>query len=558
MTIRKILAGALCAAALGGAAHHAIAEESHDSLLGRNLTVFNTIVTELENNYVDTIPVGESFERAIYAYMSTLDPYTEYFAPDDKETLKQMTTGTSFGGIGTYLLERDSSTYLSMPMEDSPSSRAGLKAGDRIMRIDSVDASRMGSSDVTKILRGTPGTPVHLELLRPYATDSIISVTIEREKVQQPSVVYSGVVGNAGYISLTQFIEKTPQEVREALEQFKSNPDVKYIVLDLRGNGGGLVDRAVEVASNFLPKGTEVVRTRGRDVSSEKIYKTQRSPLFPDIPLFVLTDGGTASAAEIVAGAMQDLDRAVLIGSRSFGKGLVQGTRQMPFDGMLKVTVAKYYLPSGRMIQALDYAHRLPDGTVPRTPDSLANVFKTRNGREVRDGGGLKPDIEVEWGKGSRLLYNAIQDFWIFDFATKYAAEHPTVPSPEDFTVTDEIYADFKKSIDPERFKYDKVCEEMVKQLRTTAEDEGYMTDETSRVFEEMSRLLTHNLDKDLDNSRKDISGYLADEIMARYYFEKGKVRNRLNYDPAMEKVKEIMADPSRYRELLKNPSQKK
>lgn len=554
MKYSKIIAGAMGAlmAGCGLWSAAASAKESHDAMLSRNLTVFNSLVKELESNYVDSVPVEESFKRAVYAYMSNLDPYTEYFAPDDKETLKMMTTGTSFGGIGTYLMERDSSTYLSRPMAGTPASRAGLKAGDRILRIDSIDVSRKGSSEVTKILRGTPGTQVTLLLERPYAKDSLLTVTIEREKVEQPSVPYYGVVDDAGYLALTQFVEKTPQEVREALESFKDNKDVKYIVLDLRGNGGGLVDRAVEVAANFLPKGTEVVRTRGREASSEKVYKTLRSPIFPDMPLFVLTDGGTASSAEIVAGAIQDLDRGVLIGSRSFGKGLVQGTRQLPYDGILKVTVAKYYLPSGRLIQALDYSRRNEDGSVSRTPDSLANVFRTLHGREVRDGGGLKPDVEVDWGTNSRILYNAVADHWIFDFATKYAAEHPQVPAPEEFEVTDEMYEEFKKSIDPARFKYDKVCEDLVKQLKEVAESEGYMNDETEAAFETMSRLLTHNLEKDLDKSRPEISKYIADEIMERYYFEPGRLRRNLNDDPAMAKVREIMATPDAYKKMLR------
>lgn len=552
MKYSKLLTGALGACIAGAILWPAAyAKESHDAMLSRNLTVFNTIVKELESNYVDSVPVEESFQRAIYGYMSNLDPYTEYFAPDDKETLKMMTTGTSFGGVGTYLLDRDSSTYISRPMADTPAARAGLRAGDRILRIDSVDASRMSSSDVTKILRGTPGTSVTLLLERPYAQDSLLTVTLEREKVEQPSVPYYGVVGDAGYVALTQFVEKTPQEVREALESFKGNPDVKYIVLDLRGNGGGLVDRAVEVAANFLPKGTEVVRTRGREASSEKVYKTLRSPIFPDIPLFVLTDGGTASSAEIVAGAMQDLDRGVLIGSRSFGKGLVQGTRQLPYDGILKVTVAKYYLPSGRLIQAVDYSRRNEDGSVSRTPDSLANVFHTLHGREVRDGGGLKPDIEVEWGKNSRILYNAVADHWVFDFATKYAAEHPQIAPPEEFEITDEIYEEFKKSIDPERFKYDKVCEDLVKQLKEVATSEGYMNEETEEAFATMGRLLTHNLDKDLDTSRPEISKYLADELMERYYYDAGRLRQNLRNDPAMAKVREIMAEPGAYKKML-------
>lgn len=555
MTHFKILAGALGAAVMAAAAWSATAKESHDAVLTKDLKVFNTIVAELENNYVDSIPVGDSFQRAIYGYLSTLDPYTEYYAPDDKETLKMMTTGTSFGGIGTYLLERDSSTYVSYPMEGTPAAKAGLRAGDRFMRVDSVDVSRMGSSGVTKILRGTPGTSVNITLLRPYTPDSIVNVTLERVKVEQPSVPYFGLTDDGlGYIYIDQFIDKTSGEVRTALDSLRKNPALKAVVLDLRGNGGGLVDQAVEVAGNFLPKGSEVVRTKGRETSSEKIYKTRRSPLMPDIPLFVLTDGGTASAAEIVAGAMQDLDRGVLIGSRSFGKGLVQGTRQLPFDGALKVTVAKYYLPSGRLIQALDYSRRNEDGTVARTPDSLANVFHTSKGREVRDGGGLKPDIEVSWGTNSRLLYNVVSGHYDFDFGTKYASEHPTIASPETFEVTDEIYEEFKKSIDPEKFKYDKVCEQLVSQLRDVAKTEGYMNDETSAQIDSLAKLLTHDLNRDLDTHREDISGYIAADLMRRYYYDRGRIIQDLRNDPAMTKVREVMKDPAEYRRLLSAP----
>lgn len=303
------------------------------------------------------------------------------------------------------------------------------------------------------MLRGRPNTPVTLTVQRPYAKDSILTFTLVRELLQQPSVPYYNVIGNTGYIQLTAFIDKSPAEVKTALESFKGDPRVKNIVIDLRGNGGGLVESAVEILGNFLPKGTEVVRTRGRDASSERIYKTTRSPLFPDIPLAVIIDGGTASASEILAGAVQDLDRGVLVGSRSFGKGLVQTTRQLPYSGLLKVTVAKYYTPSGRLIQALDYAHRNEDGSVSRIPDSLTHVYKTLHGRTIRDGGGLAPDSVIDWGKVNRLVYNVVRDNWSFDYATRYAAEHPQIAPADKFVVTDEIYSDFKQSIDPARLQ---------------------------------------------------------------------------------------------------------
>ncbi|MDE5644437.1 MAG: S41 family peptidase, partial [Muribaculaceae bacterium] len=432
---------------------YAAPQKSADAALARNLTTFNAIVKELQDNYVDSIAPDRAFDAAIDALLATIDPYTEYYPAEEQDALQKMTTG-EYGGIGSYLMDRDSSTDISAPMENSPAARAGIKAGDRILKVDSIDVSRKLSADVTKVLRGRPNTPVTMTLLRPYAEDSIITVSLVREMLQQPSVPYYTVVGNTGYILLTSFINKSPAEVKAALEEFKGDPRVKNIVLDLRGNGGGLVESAVDILSYFLPKGTEVVRTRGRDGAAERVYKTTRSPLFPDIPVAVLIDGATASASEILAGALQDLDRGVLVGSRSFGKGLVQTTRPLPFSGVLKVTVAKYYTPSGRLIQALDYAHRNEDGSVSRIPDSLTHEYKTLHGRTIRDGGGLVPDTVIDWGKVNRLVYNVVRDNWSFDYATRFAASHPEVAVPEQFVITDSMYADFKKSIDPARFKY--------------------------------------------------------------------------------------------------------
>ncbi len=525
---------------------------SHDAAVARKLNTFNALVKELELNYVDSIRTDEAFDAAIGAMLSTIDPYTEYYDSESRSDLMKMTTG-EYGGIGSIIMEREGSTYISEPMLGSPAARAGLKAGDHIIRVDSTDVSRMGSTEVTRRLRGVPGTNVQIEIVRPYAADSVMVVDIERGKLVQPSVPFYGTVngGRTGYLSLTSFIDKSPEEVRTALESFKADPKVENLILDLRGNGGGLVESAVDIVGYFVPKGTEVVRTRGRDAASEKIYKTTRTPILPDMPLAVLIDGGSASASEITAGALQDLDRAVLIGTRSFGKGLVQSTRPLPYDGLLKVTVAKYYIPSGRLIQALDYSRRNPDGSVAVTPDSLTNVYHTSRGREVRDGGGLKPEITVDWGKASRLLYNVVRDFWAFDFATRYASEHPTIPSPAEFEITDSIYADFKRSIDPDRFKYDKVCEEMVKQLRETAEVEGYMSDTTKALIDSLAVSLTHNLQHDLDVARPEVSEYLAEEIVTRYYFEPGKIENRLKTDVGVKRAVEVLSDRKEYDRLL-------
>ncbi|MDE6299959.1 MAG: S41 family peptidase [Muribaculaceae bacterium] len=527
--------------------------QSHDAAVARNLNTFNSIVKQLELRYVDTIRPNEAFEAAIGALLSTVDPYTTYYTADERAELTQMTTGQyDYGGIGSFIMERNGNSYISEPKEGAPAALAGLRGGDHIIRVDSVDTHNTSSADVTKLLRGVVGTPVTVTVSRPHVADSILTFNMVRARLSDPSVPYWGVVkGNTGYIRLTSFIASTGKEVSEALEAFKANPDVKQIVIDLRGNGGGLLEAAVEVLGNFLPKGTEVLRTKGRDPKNEKIYKTTRTPIFPDIPLAVLIDDTSASASEITAGALQDLDRAVLIGNRSYGKGLVQQTMNLPYDGLLKVTVAKYYIPSGRLIQALDYSHRNPDGSVARTPDSLTNVYHTLHGREVRDGGGLTPDIKIEPEQYSRLLYNLVRDFWIFDYATKYANTHPSIAPAGEFVITEEIFDDFKKSLNPEKINYDKVIEKMLGQLRSTVEEEGYMSDATKAAFETLTPLLAQNLEKDIEGHREEISEYLANEIVGRYYNTTGKFEHELTIDKGVKKAVEILSDRDALAKIL-------
>lgn len=525
--------------------------KNKDSELYRQLNTFNTIVRELETNYVDSIPSERVMGAAIRALLSEIDPYTEYYTADDVKAFKTETTG-EYAGIGSYIMQRDSAVYFSGPYEGSPAALAGLRSGDRILRVDTADVSRATSERVSSLLRGQPGTTVEIDVARPWAgPDSLLHFSIERRKLQLPSVPYHGVTrGDIGYIKLNSFMQTSADEVKKALEEFKADPRVKGVVLDLRGNGGGLVQSAVEIVGFFVPKGTEVLRTKGRTPSDTRVYRTTHQPLMPDMPLAILIDGASASASEITAGAMQDLDRAVLIGSRSFGKGLVQGTRSLPYDQMLKVTTAKYYIPSGRLIQALDYSRRNPDGTVAPTPDSLCNTFKTAHGREVKDGGGLKPDIDIDWGTPSRLVFNLVRDNWIFDYATRFAASHESIPSPQEFEITDSIYADFKASIDPKRLKYDKVCEEMLDALEKTARTEGYMNDSTQAQFAEMRKLLTHDLNRDLDTRRKDISSYLATEILGRYYYNRGEVIHDIKDDEALDKAASLLRDPAEMRKL--------
>ncbi len=393
---------------------------------------------------------------------------------------------------------------------------------------------------------------------RPYVTDSIKTFDITRRKIQLPAVPYYGVLkDNIGYIYLTSFTDKAASEVKDALVELKKNPNVKSIVLDLRGNRGGLLEAAVKIVGLFVPKNTEVLLTRGKGLLNEKVYKTTSAPVDTEIPLAVLIDGGSASSSEITAGALQDLDRAVIMGARSYGKGLVQTTRPLPYDGMLKVTIAKYYIPSGRLIQAIDYSHRNPDGSVARIPDSLTNVFTTIHGREVRDGGGITPDVKIDYGEVNRLTYNIVSDNWAFNYATKFAAEHPEIAAAEDFVITDSIFNDFKSFIDPDKFNYDKVCESMLAALKSTAEIEGYMNDSTKAEFAVLEGLLKHNLSHDLDNNREDIEGILAGEIVKRYYYQKGQVIETLKRDVTIDSAEVILNDKARYNAIL-SPATKK
>lgn len=519
--------------------------------INANLTIFNAVVKELQSNYVDTIDMEKSVQTAIGAMLNRLDPYTEYMPRKEQEDFRTLNSG-EYAGIGSYIMQRDGNVYISGPHEGSPAAQAGLRTGDLITMVDTVTVLGMTTEQVSNRLKGQRGTTVKVTVKRPYVQDSILTFEIVRDKIQIPSVPYSGVIGgDLGYIQLSQFSEKSADEVLDALDRLTGENNIKGLVLDLRDNGGGFLESAVKILGYFLPKGTEVLRTRGKGVMDERVYKTSDKPVAPQLPLVVLIDEGTASASEITAGALQDLDRAVILGSRSFGKGLVQTTRELPYEGLLKVTVARYYIPSGRLIQAIDYSHRNPDGTVARIPDSLTTAFTTAAGRIVRDGGGITPDIKVKYPEISRLTYNVVRDNWAFDFANKYYAAHPSIPAPGDFVITDSIYEDFKRFINPAKFNYDKVCETMLKNLREAAKIEGYMNDSLSAQIDRLEAMMKHPLDKDLDTHRDAITPYLEREIVNRYYYRPGEIQSFLRHDAAIDSAVTILQDPAEYHRLL-------
>lgn len=524
---------------------------SRKSRLMENMRLFSQVVKEVESNYVDTVNVDEAVKTAIAAMLRKLDPYTEYLAGEDQEEFKVLNQG-EYGGIGSYVMSRDGNVYISGPYKDSPAQKAGLRHGDMIMVVNGDTVTGMSVDQVTSRLKGPQGTNVVVTVKRPYTADSLLTVRMVREKITIPSVPYFGVVDhNIGYILLNGFSEKSADEVKTALETLIHRDKIKGLIFDLRDNGGGYLESAVKILGYFLPKGTEVLRTRGRNAESEKIYRTHSKPIAPDLPLVVLINGSTASSAEITAGALQDLDRAVIVGNRSFGKGLVQTSVDLPDNGLLKVTVSKYYLPSGRLIQSLDYSHRAADGTVNRIPDSLTTVFSTKIGREVRDGGGITPDSTITYPEVSRVAYNLVTENWIFDYANKYRANHPSMVSPREFVITDSIFDDFKASIDPEKFNHDNVCDLLLTRLRDAAKIEGYLTDSLNAQLDVVKQMLRLPLNEELDSNREMITPYLKREIADRYYSREGEIESVIDTDPGVIKAMAILTDPKQYSAIL-------
>ncbi len=556
----KYLAWACAALCL--AAPAALADDdkavNDDAAVARSLDIFNSLYKELNTFYVDTINAQKTIENAINAMLDDIDPYTEYIPAKEADDFMTISTG-EYGGIGSYIMERTMNgvkgVYISGPYEGSPAARAGIRTGDRIIMIDNDSTTGWTSDQVSKRLKGQANTRLTVQVVRPWEEDSVKTFNLTRETISVNPVPYYGVTrDNIGYIGLSTFNEKSAQQVRDALIELKKDPRVKNIVLDLRSNGGGIVEGAIQIVGCFVPKGTQVLVMRGRDKSSERTYKTTTDPVDTSIPLAVLIDGGSASASEITAGALQDLDRAVIIGSRSFGKGLVQSTRTLPYDGMLKVTIAKYYIPSGRLIQEVDYGNRNADGSYKKTSaaDSIAQIFHTAHGREVRGGGGITPDIKIEPRELKRIVYNIMRDQWDFDFATKYVAQHrDEIPNPADFEITDEIFNEFKAFIDPAKFEYDKVCEQQLATLRKTATTEGYMNDSTAAQFDRLEQMLKHDLDHDLDLHRRDISTLLSQEIMDRLYYQRGQVQNAIKNDECLDKAQEMFNKPGEYNRIL-------
>ena len=516
--------------------------------IAKNLDIFNSIVKELDMFYVDTIDPNKTIREGIDNMLYSLDPYTVYYPENDQDELEMMVKG-SYGGIGSLIRYNPKSKYtvIAEPYEGMPAAESGLKAGDLLLEIDGKDLK--GNSDVSTLLRGQVGTSFKLKVQRPGVKEPL-EFNIVRRSIQMPTIPYYGVMdGQGGYINLSSFSGNPSKDFKKAFLDLKKQ-GITSLVIDLRNNGGGLLDQAVEIVNMFVPRGKTIVTTKGKIKQASNTYKTLREPLDTDIPIAVLVNSGTASSSEILSGSLQDLDRAVIVGNRTYGKGLVQVPRSLPYGGNLKITTSKYYIPSGRCVQAIDYAHRNEDGSVARIPDSLTTVFHTAAGREVRDGGGVSPDIEVKQERLPNILFYLVRDNLIFDYATDYCLKHPAIASAKEFELTDADYEEFKNKVKGADFKYDQQSEKILNTLKEAAEFEGYMKD-ASDEFKALENKLKHNLDRDLDYFSKDIKKMIAEEIIKRYYYQEGAIIQQLKDDKDLDEAVKVLTNPERYQQIL-------
>lgn len=519
--------------------------------ISKNLEIFATLFKELNIYYVDETNPGDLMKTGIDAMLQKLDPYTNYITESEIEDYRFMTTG-QYGGIGAVIRQRDDYVMIMEPYENFPAQKAGLIPGDLILEVNDKPAKGKTSNEMSKTLKGQAGTPIKL-LIRREGETKPIEKTLIREEVKVNDVPYSGMIGDKlGYIKLISFTETATKEVKEAFEKLREKNQLDGIVLDLRGNGGGLLREAVNIVNLFVDKGQEVVNTKGRVSEWDRSHKTLNSPLDTKIPLVILLDRNSASASEIVAGAIQDLDRGVVIGRKSYGKGLVQQTRNLSYNSKLKVTVAKYYIPSGRCIQRIDYSHRNKDGKAEVIPDSLVKAFKTKGGRVIYDGAGIMPDIWVKEPKLSNISYSLGNKLLLFDYANGYRRKHSSIAAARDFQIEDSDYSDFASFIKGKDYSYTTQSEKMLKDMEEVAKKEKYFGD-IQQEYDALKKKMEYNKKEDLVKFRDEVKQLLEMEIASRFYYQKGRIENYLTHDPDVKKAIEILGDNKNYFSILAN-----
>jgi carboxyl-terminal processing protease len=514
----------------------------------KSLELMDQIYQHLEMYYVDEPQTGRISKVGIDAMLKELDPYTVYYHESNIEDYRLMTTG-QYGGIGALIRKTGEYTIIAEPYEGNPAFNAGLKAGDKILSIDGKSMKGLPSDDVSSSLKGPKGTSIEIEIER--AKEGTKKIKVTRDEIKLPDVPYSGMINeNVGYIRLNSFTQTASSEVKSAFLKLKDQ-GMKELVFDLRGNGGGLLIEAVKIVNMFINKGEVVVTTKGRVTEENRIYKTMEDPLDLQIPLVVLIDEGSASASEIVSGSLQDLDRAVVVGTTSYGKGLVQRTYDLKYGSKVKLTIAKYYTPSGRCVQRLEYYDK-EDGMKPsEVPDSLIKIFKTVNGREVIDGRGIEPDIKIEKDELSRLTATIYAKNFMFDYATQYASEHDKIEEAGKFSLSDSEYGDFKAFVLSQEFTYSTASEEMLKKMKATAEEEGFYSDAEAE-YEALLQKVHPSKERDLEKFKPEILEMLENEIVSRYYFQKGRAVDSFRNDKALKKGVEILGNKSEYNTILK------
>jgi len=526
---------------------------SNEFEVTKNFEIFKEIYSEIYSGYVDEHAPGDLMKRSIDGMLESLDPYTNYIPESDIEDYKIMTTG-QYGGVGALIRKMDDEfNYIMEPYQDSPMQKAGFKAGDKILAIDGTDLKNKSTEEVSTMLKGSAGTNLKLKVDR---AGQIIEKSLTREEIKIPDVPYSGILQeDIGYIKLNSFTQTASQEVKEAFAKLKTK-GMKKLIFDLRGNGGGLLNEAVKIVNMFVPQGTMIVKQKGRVPEMNINYIAREEATDVDIPLVVLVDDGSASASEIVSGSLQDLDRAVIVGTKSYGKGLVQQTRKMPYNTMVKLTVAKYYTPSGRCIQKLDYSTKKASERATQIADSIVQKFKTKNGREVMDARGIEPDVPVIEKEFSKLAAIVMAEDLVFNYSTKYSRAHSTIPTARQFKLTDTEYSDFLAEVKDKEFKYKTTTELRFEEFKKSAEKENYYAGAEAE-FEKVHAKIKADKMADLNRFRDEIKEIIENEIVSRYYYQDGRMESSFNYDEFLSEAIKTLKDETKFKSILAGPTKK-